>query len=461
MEMMIHCPSCQARLNVSQQAAGKTVRCPKCKTPFRAPNDDREIVEDTVACWLEISAEEEQARKQQAMDIPETLEDLPDYIPPPELPDLTELGGTEAAEVSTSVQAPPKPEQATAKAAVKAPPAPVAKASAAAPARGAMKAVAPARAPLKTAARPLTEPSHTAAEDGAVSAEVRLRLVEVKAHGVLIAFNAQLLKRAAFRASLPMACLACAEQELEQLVARPLIWTDRLTDHSHATSHVAARYELPARSHPAPREMAAAMRPIDEMPPPYNHPVPYYVCKRCASHVQVQAHTVAHGQGTFCEATIPSPLVALQWLGNVNGICGDDYLELESHCAASGGDEAWDALPEQIRGRLAGWYQPVDGERFVLYLKDGDYPKSDAGLGGLIVTDQRLVYSKYHKHGSLLLGNDELRLLAVRHGAFDDLISVHEGVRTKLVRLRPDDTQQLAQALEQIGAAIRVEQAIE
>lgn len=467
MEMMIHCPSCQARLNVSKSAAGKLVRCPKCKQPFKAPNDDREIVEDTVACWLEISVEEEQARQQQEAAIPDTLDELPDYIAPPELPDMPgeledpgvpEEDAAEPADASptiTTMRPPVKPAMATSATKVAPPaaapmknkpmPAPVHRTSAPLPAAGRMAATAP-----------------RARTDEPVDGEVRLRVVETHATGVLIAFDSQLLKRAVFRASLPMACIGCGEHDPDQLTARPLIWTDRLTDHTHGGPYIAGKYEAPVHGHATTHDLVAAIRPIEEMPPPYSNPMPYYVCKRCGPQVQVQAHTVAQGHGLVCEVTIPSATYALEWLGRVNGICGDDYLELETYCArAGGGDEAWNELPDQIRGRIAGWYQPVDGERFILYLKDGDYPKSDAGLGGLVLTDQRLVFAKYHKHGSVLLADEDTRLLAVRHGPFDDLITVREGARTKLVRLRPDDTEQLIQTLEQIDSNVKVERSVE
>jgi hypothetical protein len=195
---------------------------------------------------------------------------------------------------------------------------------------------------------------------------------------------------------------------------------------------------------------------------PYNNPVPYYACKRCRSEASAQATTTPEGLGVRCEVTVPHPGYALEWLGRVNGICGDDYLELEAFCAQTGGSEdALSALPEQIRKRLGGWYQPADGESFLLYLKDGDYPKTDAGLGGLVLTTQRLVYCKYHKHGAVPLTDQTTQLLAVRHGPFDDLISVADGTRTKMVRLRPDDTEQLTAAIVEIGGSVQLRRADE
>jgi predicted Zn finger-like uncharacterized protein len=447
MEMMIHCPSCHARLNVSKKAAGHSVRCPKCKKPFKVPSDDREIVEDTVACWLEISAEEEQARKQQAATIPDPLDELPEYIPPDDLPGLDSPNESQlATQVQTRTATRAAPAAKTAPPKRPAPPAPNPAAAVSAPATPASPAPA------------AVGPTVDVRGDIGLGGEVRLRILESHATGTVLGFNGELLKRLAFRASMPMACIGCGEREAQNLVARPLIWADRLVDHSTGAAQLAAKYELPVRTAEA-RELVSGMRPVDEITAPCNNPMPYYACRRCGMQAMIQAHTTADSAGTMCVTTIPSPAYALEWLGRVNGVCGDDYLELEAMCAAAGGDDdAFSELPDQIRKRLAGWYQPVDGERFVLYLKDGDYPKSDAGLGGLVLTTQRLVYCKYHKHGSLLLHDENTQLLATRNGPFDDLVSVTDGMKSKLLRLRPDDTQQLMTTLEEMDCRLKLQQ---
>ena len=461
MEMMIHCPSCQARLNASKQAAGHTVRCPKCKKPFKVPRDYREIVEDTVACWLEISAEEEQARKQQAASIPDPLDELPEYVPPDDLPGLGDSeGDSGGAEISTTVQTSPPRSKTTSQPAKTV--APSRLESVAVPARPAVAAPAkPAPAsPAPSAAAP-SRPAiaHDHRADIEAGGEVRLRVLETHATGVRMGFDAALLKRFAFRASMPMSCIGCGETAADQLTARPLIWIDRLTDQSVAPAQVATRYEMPVSAHPHPQELTAAMRPIDEMAAPCNNPMPYYACRRCGTQAMVQATTTAEGTGSRCELTLP-PAYALAWLGRVNGICGDDYLELEAFCGTAGGaDDGLSDLPEQIRKRLTGWYTPADGERFVLYLKDADYPKADAGLGGVVLTDHRLTYCKYHKHGSLLLHDETTQLQAVRNGSFDDLISIVDGMKSKLVRLRPDDTEQLMTTLDEMECRVKLERA--
>ena len=453
MEMMIHCPSCQARLNVSKQAVGHTVRCPKCKGPFKVPQDDREIVEDTVACWLEISAEEEQARQQQAAAIPDSLDDLPEYVPPPDLPDLSEVAPHDGGQVSTAIK-----ESKAAVASVPATKSPAKSAPASSAAAVEVKTMPVAAPRPATAPAPRRAPS--AVPEGAEPdvGPVRLEVLETHTTGVVIAFDSHLLNRTAFRASMPLVCVQCGERDPAQLIARPLVWGHFLTNHAASARAVSGKYELGAQGHGTMREVLAAMRPVEEMLPPYNNPMPYCGCKRCGPSALVQTDTRSSGPGTTCYVTIPQPLYALEWLGRVNGICGDDYLALEAFCARSGGQsEAFNQLPEQIRKRLGGWYQPVDGEQFILYLKDGDYPKSDAGLGGLILTDQRMVYCKYHKHGSLPLADEQLRLLAHRQGAFDELMSVRDGVRSKLVRLRPDDTQRLVKSLEELGSSVTLE----
>lgn len=511
MDVMIHCPACNARLNVLKKAAGHSVRCPRCKKPFKVPLDDREIVEDTITCWLEMDTEQERAEKEAAANprpidpavfgsspLP-TPEDLPEYISAPDLLDVeapasrvaapsaadmqeaeeagdTEKVGTAAAVmVQTEVEPPDFTERRESAASYRAPLSPMdedgidrALESAieeyaaegnepAAPTRPAAKAE---HKPITARRRPERQVKTPGERGKGAGRAVELRVLEMHPSGVLLGFDAQLLDLPAFRAALPMWCLACEQKEQTKLIARPLIWNDRLNRQDMGPEEVEAYYSIPVRAHQTGRDVLDTMREIDGMARPFNHPIPYYICEACSPKWHVHCHTATEKGGVLCEAMIPSGPYALAWLGRVNGVCGEEYEELEAHVAQTSQDDAWQAVPDLVRQRLGAWFDYGSGERFQVYLKDSDYPKADAGLGGLVLTDKRLVFCKYHRHGALKLEDPGIKLVATRNGPFDDLACEREdGSKSKLVRLRPDDTAQLIRHLEELGSPLPVERA--
>ena len=118
MEMMVHCPACHARITVPEKAAGHSVRCPACKKPFKVPAQ-QEIVEDTIACWLEMETEqatELEKKKTEEMLSLSPIDELTEYIPP------TESLGTDASDsgelaVSSAAPSASKSAKSTSKAA--------------------------------------------------------------------------------------------------------------------------------------------------------------------------------------------------------------------------------------------------------------------------------------------------------------------------------------------------------
>src|SRR5262245_9642058 len=59
MALHVRCSECNARLNAPDSAAGKTVRCPKCKTMTTVPNPAWEIVDDEPVAPYEIDEDVE------------------------------------------------------------------------------------------------------------------------------------------------------------------------------------------------------------------------------------------------------------------------------------------------------------------------------------------------------------------------------------------------------------------
>ena len=98
---------------------------------------------------------------------------------------------------------------------------------------------------------------------------------------------------------------------------------------------------------------------------------------------------------------------ALQWLAAVNGTCGIEY-ELLKKDAQSLTSDSWNKLDARTRERLQHWCQFKPREAFLVYFNDPDFPHSDAGLAGVVLTDQRLIYHKYRHSRSLSLHQDGL-----------------------------------------------------
>jgi hypothetical protein len=487
MNIVIHCPHCEAQLSVAPQASGKTGRCPHCHAHFQVPAAPT-LIDDTITCWLEG---------------PKTPDDAEnDALPAPPSGNLIaklERAKREAAaakakrEAEAAAQArrlhqatghyyprrlfhappPPDPHADPQPAAPEKPahePSPVAQA-AASTATLAIPDVPPVMAPHThpshhpvTAHHPVTTtipqaaPSrpHPLAEQG--DGEVlRLEVIETGAAGVTLGFGAPPLNRASFRASMPLCCLACGDAQPQNLLARPLAWVDKTHGRFNSPGELERRYECHVRPHQTVREIAAAMRSIEEQLAPFSNPMPYFVCQACSSKVTINCQTYVTPRGVRCEVVIPNASYALAWLGRVNGVCGDDYSALESQVLRLEA-EGWRAIPDAVRSRLAAWFEFKGAERFIAYYSDSDFAKKDAGLAGVILTDHRLVHCKFHHHGSLSLQDAEAQLHIAPDGPFFDLSCVSEKQRHRMVRLRADDCTHLLAHIAALEPLLQVVQ---
>jgi hypothetical protein len=193
------------------------------------------------------------------------------------------------------------------------------------------------------------------------------------------------------------------------------------------------------------RDLINAMGTLHALPRPFNMPMPYYVGARHTNlHLECTTQT-RHDGGVTCVVNLPDPRYALEWLGRVNGTCGLDY-ELLEHELLLVEVDAWGRLTEACRQRLGVWCALRPRERFRLYLSDADFGAHDAGLGGLVVTDRRLVFRKYHHHGTLDLAADATLLVQVKEGFAHLTLQNQEG-RSKLVKLHVGDLEKLQGAL--------------
>lgn len=457
MKLQIHCPHCAASLAVPEDAGGRKGRCPQCRNTFRVP-DAQSMLEDSVTCWLEQAEEPEtndlfdqgdSAPKAAKPDKPskpvaESIASHRNDAPPPEKPatpkpakpkkqksSRVSLGSGGSYQVRSAIRAGVKPQVDPEEERYREKPKPV---------------------PPKPKPSDRSADRHSEGRDG-----VFLEVVGVSAAGVTFSFRSDLMNRAAFRASMPMSCILCSTTEPGSLVARPLGWIDKATGKKADPGQIETTYEVEVKVHQTAREVTDVIRPIDELNPPFNQPLPYYICHECApkvSHVHAEAMSVP--TGVVCEVQIPASLYALQWLGRVNGVCGDAYASLESQVLAYS-DEQWRSVDDTVRQRLTAWFDFQPDEQYLGYLSDSDFAKKDAGLAGIVVTDARIVYCKYHHHGEVSLTDPAATLVATADGSFHDLTYQHDGKRRKLIRIRKNQADQLIELLRTAEAEIEFE----
>lgn len=462
MDMMIHCPGCRARLTLPRHAAGQTARCSHCQSHFKVPVG-QEAVDDTIACWLEMDGEQRPRPEDDDEELgippiedPLLLDDLPSDV---QTITSEQLAGEPEAAARTEVAPPPKP-------AAK-PPAPshveAAKPAAAPPARPPEHRPAQKPAPaaphapapvFERRAAPSAQKYEQLQQHSAL--HPRLAVLEVHPTGVLFGFDSRWLRHVPFRASMPLSCMGCDEHSANLLYARPMAWNDRVFHRASEDANIEVDYEIHVHAEHRPRDVVASIPVIEGVSEPFNLAMPYYVCRPCGSRLSVHCHTTQAGGDVMCDVLIPSIRYALQWLGRVNGVCGHDYEELEKHLTNAAHD-TWNALPENVRMRVSAWFKYDTYEHFIGYFSDCDFPKSDAGLAGIALSDKRIVYCKYHHHGEIKVKEAGVRIFVIPSSRFCELYYEYQGSKVRMVRMKPTDVELLVAALKQLKSPIQVQ----
>jgi hypothetical protein len=262
--------------------------------------------------------------------------------------------------------------------------------------------------------------------------------------GVTFAFDSSNLEHMGFRMSMPTRCAFSGETERRKLSARPFAFVDRSGARFRAPADLEGKHTTTLLSGQSTRDLLDVMGNLD-MPKPFNACVPYYNTSDF-SHVSLKCWTENRPDGgVTCYIIIPNGPTALQWLLNVNGSCGPEYGMLENDIGLLE-NEAWRQIGDESRRRLAVWcpFEPM--EQFRLYLSDADFGAKDKGLAGLVLTDRRLIYCKYHHRGSIDLAQPAT--LAIRDNEnFANLTIENSDGKTKLVKLHLHDVPVLISAL--------------
>ncbi|MEM7576728.1 MAG: hypothetical protein AAF328_04555 [Planctomycetota bacterium] len=432
MQMTIDCPRCGTPLLVPETAAGRKARCTSCDVKFVIPSAE-EMLDMTVSHMVL----EELTMRRGESDLPED-EDL-EVVDEPDLKEDPALGDADADFPRTTAEAEAKTN----------------------PQEGTVLGIAVAaevndRSAVMTHDEIMAgsdEPDETTVPssdaqivggDNRSSAypqallpkEARPYLVvrEVSTDGVTIAFAAQWLRNEVFRCSLPMRCCASgASLNVNQkLAARPMIFVNRTTTGEDRARALELKYETDSVGQRTPRELVREIGRMSDLTQPYDLPMLYYVqAGRPVDAMICRAQQNTDGQEA-CEVRVPNGQVAIQWLERVNGRCGPEYAQLRTDVAHLSSD-AWSQLPINVRQRLEPWTRFQRGEKFLLYLNDPDFSSNDAGLAGVVITDQRLIYHKYRR----------LRSVALQQ---DATLHVRPDPTTRVVRLTLESAGRMARA---------------
>ena len=264
--------------------------------------------------------------------------------------------------------------------------------------------------------------------------------------GVQFSFDAQWLEHRGFQMSMPRRCV-CSGADDGDLLARPLAFVDRSQTAYRSSSELEQLYEQQVGRRTA-AVLIDAMGLIERLPKPFDNPVPYYVAANHAAE-SLECTTQGRDDGEItCQIVVPNHACALHWLERVNGVCGAEYELLKGEIAHLHTD-SWDQLPHETRQRISAWCEFAPGETLRLYLSDADFRSRDAGLAGLVLTDRRLVFHKYHHGGSVQI-RSEATLYAKRQDKFSIVSIEHDQRISRVAKLSSRDFEQLAEAIRPI-----------
>lgn len=351
---------------------GKKGRCAVCKAVFKIadvvgePATPEILSDESILGWLAIpdeeidrAAREAEKRKQaRRMDRPATPE--PPVTQKPEPAEETAAVDAPAETVKQSESEPESPQQAPA-----------------------------------DEAPPLDQPDQQPAEPPAD--DVPIRLDHVDTMGAFFLFDSDLLYDEDFRTSFPQRCILCGTPR--SLSVYLVVWSSKLSDRAKKDRGMQERApavrKLDDLGGLTGKDLLKVLGRVEHMPEPYCLPFPYYVCQSCSplGAVVTDVHDSSDGMKEVCELGISSVPQAEQFVRHTAGTDSEVYRKLREVRQKAHGD-AWLMLPLGVRNRIKQWFDQHEDERFVAYIPDADFAKAEAGTGGLVLTDQRLIYHK-------------------------------------------------------------------
>jgi len=429
-------------LNVPPSAGGRRARCPACGDRFIIPTRT-DLLEDTVSGWIEQDVEDifEDRIQTPKPDTTTTAPQTP-VTPQEKKPEPAQQEKTTEKKQPPPAPA-PQPEQIEADETIIGVPFD----------HAVTKPVKDSPPPKPVPATPRRPSSR---KDDTGSAYPRnlqtdpntphLVVLKCGSAGVRFAFDAKWLNHEGFRASMPVRCVYSGIAERAKLMARPFVFADRSRGTKTNPADISANHDIRSLGDAGTRQIMNMMGTIEGMPSPFLYPMPYYISTRYANKI---VHCITRDRpsgGITCEVVIPDAVCALEWLGRVNGVCGKDYEMLERDTSLLHGDR-FQELSEVCRQRIQSWCKLRPHEVFELYINDADFGRLDEGLAGIVVTDQRVVYCKYHHRGQVRLDNEQAAIIAKPDGRFYALTLQLGNERGRMCKIHKSDLPKLETAI--------------
>ena len=283
-----------------------------------------------------------------------------------------------------------------------------------------------------------------------------VRLGHVDDMGAFFLFDPQVLCDPDFRCSFAQKCIICGGKR--HLSIHLVVWSSKLPwrgQFGMRESYAPTVYNLAEMGSPRGPELLAGLQRVADLPEPYCLPFPYYVCHACSAvgAIVTDVRFAPGGTSQECELGISSLERAGEFVLAVRGP-GSRALRQVRRVLEATGQDPWRALPLAVRSRIRHWYQQQEGERFVAYIPDADFAKTEAGIAGIVLTDRRLVYRKFAARVEVRL-NKEITISRRKSGERTQLEIALPGGKTATLTAGPAATERLRKCLSRQGARAR------
>ena len=249
--------------------------------------------------------------------------------------------------------------------------------------------------------------------------------------GVELTFPETQLADPFFRTSMPERCVITGDhRDAANLNARPMVFINKDESGDRQARAVETQFEIAVDPSYRHRDYMDKIGTLDGLVAPFDLPLPYLVSAnlfdaslRCLS-VRSDFHPA------YCRVLIPAVATAAEWVAHVNGTANEAWHYLQRQ-ASRMSCEAWVRLPHVIRDRINAWCSFAPGESFLAYGRHAETVAKEAGLGGVLVTDQRMIYHMFRKNLEFPLDRPlRIRIRHDTHGVHFAAASHDEPLKT-------------------------------
>jgi hypothetical protein len=227
-----------------------------------------------------------------------------------------------------------------------------------------------------------------------------LRLVKVDHKGVLFEFPASRLLDAHFRLAMPRSCLHCGTRA--HLQAHVIIFAGRLHDSiSLEAEHSAGSLVVTADElkHVSDHDFLARLPRVPNVPQPFNAPMPFWLCDMCnaAGAISGQIEVNQAAKTGRCQLLIRNMRRSLEFMAGAGANSDPQYAQL-AKLVSDTAENPWDTLSIVVQHRVQQWFHPRVGEAFVAYVPDRDRTRTEDGMAGILITNQRMIHHFAIRH---------------------------------------------------------------